>query len=66
MPERGSDFPKVTWPVSDRHKPPGTTSHVLSSLCPVSWMPTSHVCKVPYELSPAYGRKHSASLARGS
>ena len=57
VPERKSDFPRVTWPVSDGHKPPGTTSHVLSSLCPVSWVPASHVCMVPSKPSSVNGRK---------
>lgn len=48
MSERGSDFFKVTRPVSDRHQPPHTLSCVLSSLRPISWTPTSHVCKAPF------------------
>ena len=59
-----SDFPRVTWPVSDRHELPGTTSRVLSSLCPVSWVPTSHVCMVPSEPSSVNGRKHRPGCLR--
>ena len=62
VPERKSDFPRVTWPVSDRHELPGTTSRVLSSLCPVSWVPTSHVCMVPSEPSSVNGRKHKPGV----
>ena len=32
VPERESDFPRVTWAVSDGHELPGTTSHVFFSL----------------------------------
>ena len=51
-------------PVSDRHELPGTTSRVLSSLCPVSWVPTSHVCMVPSKPSSVNGRKHRPGCLR--
>ena len=58
MPERESDFPRVTWAISDGHELPGTTSYVFSSLCPISWVPTLHICMVPSEPRSVNGRKY--------
>lgn len=48
VPERQSDFSKVTQPVNDKYQPPDTLFCVLSSFCLVSWTPTPHLCKAPF------------------